>query len=146
MKLVIRTLLLLSIGTVLAFSVTWVVGWFAAIAIPVNLARTMAGSEVLANLVYVFGMRAVPAGALSIAFGLMTAISIPASRLAIVGLCSLPWMGVALAGAVAIPYSSDASILDRAQVLLSWQLWPAILAVPVGLSLAVVLCRRDHHR
>lgn len=135
MNLPTRTLTLLAAGTALAVTAIWLLGWLAAVVIPAGVVQALAGSEWLAGGVLVFGMAAVPAAALAAAFGWGVAKAVRAARVALVGLCSLPWLAFALLQPVWVGGADGGSFVQALHLLLSWQLWPVVLAVPAGLWL-----------
>jgi hypothetical protein len=140
-RLPVLAVLLLA-GVALADAVARRIGWFAAIAFTPEAARAIASSDLAANMVHLFGMAALPALIISMMAGLLLIANFPGERRAIVMLVALPWLLDATVGGW--PQPERLSFMLGA--LRHWQIWPSILAVPLGLWLATLVGPlRPHH-
>jgi hypothetical protein len=140
-RLPVLAVLLLA-GVALADTVARRIGWFAAVAFTPEAARAIASAPAIANIVYLFGMAALPALIISMVAGLLLIANFPGERWAIVTLVALPWLLDATVGGG--PQPERLSFMLGA--LRHWQVWPPLLAVPLVLWLATLAGPlRPHH-
>ena len=137
----LRIALLLAAGFGLAVVVTWVLGWFAAIALPIETVRIVASSPILAFLVFSVAMNLLPAVALGFFAGRLLSALAPTSPAVLAFLASLPWLAYATLGSLFFFYPPEVTLLQRLAPLLSWQVWLSILAMPLGLWVGAAVIR-----
>jgi hypothetical protein len=141
-----NTVTLLGSGLLLAIAVTWVTGVFAAISFAPQELTTIKPTQPLAILLFGVALQALPAFCLSLLSGAVLVHITQASRVRIVAIVSAPWVAITTLSLLLPPFADEAPDLERLRPLMSWQLWPLLLAVPLGLWLATMLLKTDRSR
>ena len=128
-----RIAILLAAGVALAAAVTWLLGWFAAVAITPEMANTLRGSPIRSTLYFGVAMNIAPALALGAVAGIALKAATGATATQVGLFVAFPWLVYATLGLLFAPFPPEVSALERLRPLLSWQVWAPVLAVPLGL-------------
>jgi hypothetical protein len=131
--------LVLVVGAALAWFVTLLMGWLAAIAIPRAFFVALKGHDILTFVLHTTLLVQFPVAVVSFIVGLLLFRSLHAPSLILVAICASPWLAFNAIWYANYYATADFAPLVKLGFLFNWQSLPGLLGLPLALWLAWTL-------
>lgn len=132
--------LVLAVGAALAWFVTFLTGWLAAIALPRAFFVALKGHDILTFVIHTTLLVQFPAAVVSFIVGLLLFRSLHTPSPFLGAICASPWLAFVAISDVHYYAIAEFAPLVKLGLLFSWQTLPGLFGLPLGLWLAWTLC------